>query len=115
MNLSANQTRWLHRLLVVGLAALFLYIAPRVGGYDGQVLESLAKDRKSLQRKILGLQGEIEVLSERARVLRGGTSERAKKIRDEEIAKIAREELHMIGQDERIVELQTPESEGQTK
>lgn len=115
MNLSANQTLWLQRILVVGLAALFLYIAPRVGGYDGQVLESLAKDRKTLQRKILGLQGEIEVLSERARVLRGGKSERAQRIRDEEIAKIAREELHMIGQDERIVELRALEPEGQAK
>lgn len=105
MQLSVRQMRWMHRLLCVALAALFLYIAPRVGGYDGQVLESLAKDRAQLQKKIKGLEGEIEVLRERARVLRGGESPRAKQIRDEEIAKIAREELHMIGQGERIVEL----------
>lgn len=109
MNLSVRQMQWFQRALCVGLGALFLYIAPRIGGYDGDVLESLSKDRVELQRKIYGLEGEIEVLKERARVLRGGDSEQAKRIRDEEIAKIAREELHMIGQGERIVELR-PES-----
>lgn len=111
MQLSVRQMRWMQRALCVGLGALFLYLAPRIGGYDGQVLESLAKDRAELRRKISGLEGEIEVLRERARVLRGGDSERAKRIRDEEIARIAREELHMIGQGERIVELRPQPSQ----
>lgn len=105
MALSVRQMRWVHRILCVALAALFLYVAPRIGGYDGDALETLARDRAKLRGKIKGLEGEIEVLRERARVLRGGDSARAKRIRDEEIAKIAREELHMIGQGERIVEL----------
>lgn len=105
MRISVRQMRWIHRVLCVSLGGLFLFAAPRIGGYDGDGLESLARDQAELSEKIQGLEGEIEVLRERARVLRGGESEQAKRIRDEEIAKIAREELHMIGQGERIVEL----------
>lgn len=101
---------WGNRVLLIVLGVLFVGLIPHLrsiatGGHD-----DLQQDSDRLLEKIKRLEKEIETLSNRARVLRGGASPEMQRLADEEVARVARDELRMIGEGERIIELIDEES-----
>ena len=96
---------WGQKILLVMLAGVLLYAAPYLGQEDADGLSTLREDRDALAKKIRELRRELDGLESSARALRGGSTPEEQRLRDEELARIARDDLRMIGEREHVFEL----------
>ena len=96
---------WGHRLLRLALAGGSLYAVPHLSRGGAAELHELQEEKTLLLERIGRLEAELLEMERSARALRGGEGEWAEMKRAEEVARIARDDLNMVGEHERVLEL----------